>query len=58
MQASPTEKKISCPLNFLNKSQKYQLVHKFELKYYRETFVQSQRNQNQLNKFVSLLINT
>lgn len=49
MQASTTEKKLSCPRNnFLNKAQKYQFVHKLELKYYPETFVQPQLNQNQL----------
>lgn len=54
---SSTEKKISCPHNnFLKKSKKYQFVHKPELKYYLETFVQPQ--QNQLNILVSLLINT
>lgn len=59
MQASITEKKLRCPPNnFLNKSQKYQFVHKLELKYYLETFVQPQLNQNQLNILVSLLIST
>lgn len=49
MQASTTEKKLSCPRNnFVNKAQKYQFVHKLELKNYLETFVQPQLNQNQL----------